>query len=183
MPAASPTRSRRTRSTTPTVRRRRADATRRSGRRLRPGCSSTRPHPPGCRSKLRHRRSPPRREPSVSVPVRRRVPLPHCGDLRSVFRCAGGGDTFEERAALRAPNSIRANASNVRIAPARVLASRNSRNGSWRWRTSRSSKAVLVARGGYSTSASPSKSMRPWRVSSRVGGGSSRAFLPRAFQS
>ena len=139
----------------------------------------------GCRRSKNH--------PSAR-PVRRRVPLPHCGSHRPVFRGAGGGDTFDEGATLRslldtgqrlqrpyrararvyetaetaerifavctrrcdvggcgrpgtpgigkkpvrsdpggqgnrppgAPSSIRASDSSVRIAPARVLASRNS---------------------------------------------------------
>ena len=48
------------------------------------------------------RRMPPLQEPAIGMPVRRREPLPHCGGRRPVFRCAGGGDTFDERAALRA---------------------------------------------------------------------------------
>ena len=35
------------------------------------------------------------------MPVWRGEPLPHCGGRSPIFRCAGGGNTFDERAALR----------------------------------------------------------------------------------
>ena len=34
------------------------------------------------------------------MPVWRGEPLPHCGGRSPIFRCAGGGNTFDERAAL-----------------------------------------------------------------------------------
>ena len=48
------------------------------------------------------RRMPPLQKPSVSAPIRRRVPLPHRSGSGAVLSGTGGGCALQERAALRA---------------------------------------------------------------------------------
>ena len=78
------------------------------------------------------RRMPPLEKPSVSAPIRRRVPLTHRSSSDTALRDARSRDPFQERAALRAPSSIRASDSSVRTAPARVVACENCRRRSRR---------------------------------------------------
>ena len=76
-------------------------------------------------------RMPPLQKPSVSTPIRRRPPLPHCDSHRPIFRGAGSGNTFDEGATLRSLLDPGQRLQRPYRAPARVVALRNLRKASW----------------------------------------------------